>query len=347
MREALAPAPDIAGLVARERRITIIVALVVVALVAAAGGFAWNTMLALDHAQERIEVADAAATAARRDAEAARLGASSAMAELQAGRARFAEGVATVNRAKSDLLRATSSLESVKSALLRTRSVVAVRTLERDKARAEARELTASLATANERIATLQGAYATATLRAFGGMGRATIADIWIGRLRADVAYADTRLEEAQAMVAALKDHIGLTVALSEHLHPVGSADAEKLADSSDRLGRLLSRVLDMRAQNIRYSGANKPSEGFNSPGFTGYVLGRVARGKTLTSLPETDTPQLGDIIRYQNGFDMFLLQDAEGEPFVIGMTPVGIAALEPDFGVPRAGALATGIFQQ
>jgi hypothetical protein len=123
--------------------------------------------------------------------------------------------------------------------------------------------------------------------------------------------------------------------------------DAEKLADSSDRLARLLSRVLDMRSSNTRFSGANKPSVGFNSPGFTGYVLGRVVRGKSLKSLPATDTPQLGDIIRYENGFDMFLLQDAEGERFVIGMTPVGIAALEPDFGVPRSGALATGIFQQ
>jgi hypothetical protein len=347
MREALAPAPDIGGLVARERRITMIVAFVVVALVASAGGFAWNTMLALDHAQARIDTADAAANAARHDAEAARLSASSAMAELKEGRVRFAEGVSTVNRARSDILRATSSLESVKSALRRARSVIAVRSLERDKARAEARHLIASLSEANERIATLQGDYGTAMVRAFGGMGRTVIAETWIGRLRADLAYADTRLEQAQATVAALQDHIGLTVALSEHLHPVDSADAEKLAGSSDRLGRLLARVLDMRAQNTRFSGANKPSEGFNSPGFTGYVLGRVVRGKSLTSLRATDSPQLGDIIRYQNGFDMFLLQDAKGVPFVIGMTPVGIAALEPDFGVARAGALATGILQQ
>jgi len=347
MREALVPAPDIGRLVARERRITVIVALVVVALVAAAGGFAWNTKLALDHAQARIATADAAANAARREAEAARLHASSAMAELKEGRVRFAEGVATVNRARSDILRATGSLESVKSALRRARSVVAVRTLERDKARAEARRLTASLSEANEQIAMLRGDYGTAMVRALGGIGRSTIAETWIARLRADLAFADIRLEEAQATVAALQDHIGLTVALSKHLHPVGDADAERLADSSDRLGRLLSRVLEMRAQNIRFSSVNRPDEGFNSPGFTGYVLGRVARGKSLTSLPETDTPQLGDIIRYQNGFDMFLLQDAQGAPFVIGMTPVGIAALEPDFGVARAGALATGIFQQ
>ena len=137
-----------------------------------------------------------------------------------------------------------------------------------------------------------------------------------------------------------------MSVALSEHLHPVSVEDAEKLADSSDRLAGLLSRVLDMRASNTRFSGANKPSVGFNSPGFTGYVL-RTERGKVAEIAPATDTPQLGDIIRYENGLDMFLLQDSAGEPFVIGMTPVGIAALEPDFGVPRAGALATGIFQQ
>lgn len=347
MRDSIVPAPDIHGLVVRERRLTLVTGTVVVALAAAAGGFVWNTMLALDDAQRRIATAEAKAESARAEADAARLGASSAMAELQEGRIRFAEGQAAANRAENERLRTSAALTSVKDALRQSRDLVAFRTSERDSARAEVARLTAALVEARNDIATLKGQVAAARLQVLGGLGRVAIAETWIARLRADYAYADVRLAETEALVAALKEHIGLSVALSKHLHPVGAEDAEKLADSSDRLARLLSRVLDMQEQNTRFSSANKPNVGFNSPGFTGYVLGRVVRGKSLASLPETDKPQLGDIIRYENGLDMFLFEDAEGQPFVIGMTPVGIAALEPDFGVPRAGALATGIFQQ
>ena len=347
MRDTIVPAPDIHGLIVRERRLTLITGLVVVALIAAAGGFVWNTMLALEDAQRRIATADSEVAAARADAEAARLGASTAMAELEEGRARFAAGEATVNRAENELLRANAALNSVKEALRQSRNLSALRTSERDAARTEVARLNGELAEARNDIAGLQGEVATARLQILGGLGRVAIAETWIASLRADFAYTDVRLAESEAVVAALKEHIGLSVALSKHLHVVGAEDAEKLADSSDRLARLLSRVLDMQEQNTRFSSANKPSVGFNSPGFTGYVLGRVVRGKSLKSLPATETPQLGDIIRYENGLDMFLLQDADGKAFVIGMTPVGIAALEPDFGVPRAGALATGIFQQ
>jgi hypothetical protein len=347
MRDTVVPAPDVHGLLVRERRLTIVTGLVVVGVLAAAGGLVWNTMLALREADRRVAVAEAAVASARADAESARLGASNAMAELDEGRARFAAGEASVNRAQNDLIRANQSLTSVKEALNQSRRLAALRTRERDSARAEVARLDADLAEARNEIAGLEGMVATARLQVLGGMGAVAIAETWIARLRADYAYTDVRLAESERVVAALTEHIGLSVALSEHLHPVTEADAEKLADSSDRLGRLLTRVLDMQEQNTRFSSANKPSVGFNSPGFTGYVLGRVVRGKSLKSLPATDTPQLGDIIRYQNGFDMFLLEDAEGTPFVIGMTPVGIAALEPDFGVPRAGALATGIFQQ
>ena len=269
------------------------------------------------------------------------------MAELQDGRTRFTEGEATVNRARNELLRTTSTLSSVKEALRQSRNLVALRTNERNSARGEVARLTASLAEARNEIAGLTGEVATARLQILGGTpcGLRSRRPGWRSSGRISPTPMSVSLE-AQSVVAALQEHIGLSVALSEHLHPVSPEDAEKLADSSDRLARLLSRVLDMRESNTRFSGANKPSVGFNSPGFTGYVL-RMERGKSPKSLPETDTPQLGDIIRYENGFDMFLLQDAEGEPFVIGMTPVGIAALEPDFGVPRAGALATGIFQQ
>ncbi len=347
MRDAIVPAPDVSALVARERRLSLLTAAIVVVLIAVTGGLVWNMMLVLDLAEHRIAAAEDAAAAARAEADAARRGASTAMAELQDGRVRFAEGVTVVNRAKAELLRTRSALASVKDALTRSRNLATLRTGERNAARTEIARLEAEVADAGHEIDGLVGRLAMARLQALGGAGYAAIAESWIATLRADVAYAEVRLEEAEAVVATLQEHIGLSVALSQHLRPVTTEDAQKLADSSDQLARLLSRVLDLQSRNTRFSSANKPGVGFNSPGFTGYVLGRVAGGKSMKSLPETDAPGLGDIIRYQNGFDMFLLEDARGEPFVIGMTPVGIAALEPDFGVPRAGALSTGILRR
>ena len=270
------------------------------------------------------------------------------MAELDEGRARFAEGEATVNRAQNELLRANASLTSVKEALGQSRSLAALRTSERDTARAEVVRLDAELAEARNDIAGLQGAVATARLQVLGGIGSVAIAETWIARLRADVAYAEVRLAETET---GGRGAPGAYRPLRRALRSTSTRSTRRTPRSSPTVptgsAGCLSRVLDLQARNTRFSSANKPSVGFNSPGFTGYVLGRVVRGKSLKSLAATETPQLGDIIRYENGFDMFLLEDAEGEPFVIGMTPVGIAALEPDFGVPRAGALATGIFQQ
>ena len=347
MREAVVPAPDIAALVARERRFSILAVLSVLVVAVAAAGLGWMALGLIESADRRAAAAEAIADAARADAEAARLVADTAETELQGGRVRFAQGVDVVNEAKGELLRTRSTLASVKDALTKSRNLALLRTGERDAARAEIVRLEEKLGAAGERIASLGGEVVAARLRVAGGMGYGAIATRWNETLRMEVAYAEVRLQESEAVVARLLDHIGLTVALSRHVLSVTADDARMLAGNSDRLGSLLERVLDMQSRNTRFSSANKPDVGFNSPGFAGYVLGRVTRGKAVKSLPETDTPQLGDIIRYQNGFDMFLLEDAEGERFVIGMTPIGIAALSPDFGVPRASAFATGILPQ
>jgi hypothetical protein len=85
MRDTIVPAPDIHGLIVRERRLTLITGLVVMAIIAAAGGFMWNTMLALEDAERRTATADSEVTAAHADAEAARLGAMSPNS-MKAGR---------------------------------------------------------------------------------------------------------------------------------------------------------------------------------------------------------------------------------------------------------------------
>jgi len=57
-----------------------------------------------------------------------------------------------------------------------------------------------------------------------------------------------------------------------------------------------------------------------------------IQRG-LMEFLPSTDSPQTGDLIFYATGYTMFYFRTYEGEPFCIGMTPVGIAPLKIDFG--------------
>jgi hypothetical protein len=97
---------------------------------------------------------------------------------------------------------------------------------------------------------------------------------------------------------------------------------------------------------------ANTPRGGFTSPGFAGYVLrglapvsGGADPERALRRLPRTlDPPFIGDVVLYEAGFAMFFLRDANDQPYVLGMTPVGVTSLEPDFGVRRLAVLRTGI---
>jgi hypothetical protein len=48
--------------------------------------------------------------------------------------------------------------------------------------------------------------------------------------------------------------------------------------------------------------------------------------------LPPTSQPSIGDVVFYDLGYTMFYFKDENGEPFVVGMTPLGVLALRPDF---------------
>ncbi len=143
------------------------------------------------------------------------------------------------------------------------------------------------------------------------------IAETWIGRLRADVAYAGaSRRDRGQGRPPSRN-----TIGARWRSRSISTRSARGCGKTRRqfrpaRLEALLARPRPAGPVPFRRQQAQRR---FNSPGFTGYVLGRVVRGKSLKSLAEEQDAQLGDIIRYENGFDMFLLQDTEGEPFVAG----------------------------
>jgi hypothetical protein len=99
--------------------------------------------------------------------------------------------------------------------------------------------------------------------------------------------------------------------------------------------------------------GGFSPGEGFDSPSFVAYILDSYG----LLDAPAIDVrygldrvlpvrvgpPQVGDIVFYEAGYTMFYLVDEEGQPFVLGMTPVGVLALEPDFAPVKSYGIAFG----
>jgi hypothetical protein len=166
---------------------------------------------------------------------------------------------------------------------------------------------------------------------------------------RKEVADLTARLSDANAQFERLSAQIQESTDLVRYLHPIDFADAKNLYNTSSVLGELLVKILTFRDRNIPFNFANDPATGFTSPGFAAYVLQQVKHGppanNVVTSLPTAAAPQLGDIIQYETGFALFYLVDRRGAPFVIGMTPKGIAALNVDFGVKRMGVLRTGLY--
>jgi hypothetical protein len=58
-----------------------------------------------------------------------------------------------------------------------------------------------------------------------------------------------------------------------------------------------------------------------------------LARSRRLfDTLPAAGSPEPGDLVFYPSGYVLFWYVDQRNQPFVIGMTPSGIIALEPDF---------------
>lgn len=136
-------------------------------------------------------------------------------------------------------------------------------------------------------------------------------------------------LAKAQQAVAEASNYV-------KHVHPLDWRNEKLLmTHNPPRLVELLGQA---QAQNLHFGLANTPQGGFTSPGFAEYVLTRAGAHVAYDQLPlRSGPPHPGDLVRYDAGYTMFYLLDVppKSEPFVVGMTPIGIASLEVNFG-PR-----------
>lgn len=104
----------------------------------------------------------------------------------------------------------------------------------------------------------------------------------------------------------------------------------------------MLSEMRGMiQANKVKWHlGGNSPELGFDSPSFASFVINRHSktridaneRYKLRELLPSTQNPQVGDVVFYEHGYAM-LYFEYRNEPFVVGMTPLGLASLQFDFG--------------
>ena len=163
-------------------------------------------------------------------------------------------------------------------------------------------------------------------------------------------------ISKLESQVSALERQLQQTTDLARFRHAIDLTDLKAIASQYPAPARALELILILRERNVRWRlGGRSPEEGFDSPSFAAYVLRQIkpgvipglaptndlvaASGTLMNSLPRVDKPAVGDLVFYPSGYVLFRFIDRRGQPFVIGMTPQGIIALEPTFSQPVGAA--------
>jgi uncharacterized protein YoxC len=159
------------------------------------------------------------------------------------------------------------------------------------------------------------------------------------------------QVTDLQAQLAEVQKSLSEAVNLSRSVRPLDYANAKELASRFPGSESLLLDILELRQRRMKWKpGGQSAQEGFDSPTFAMYVLRQKHApgiepkpGESLSDashsmyekLPPSSQPKTGDLVFYPAGYAMFYFADPREGPFVLGMTPFGIAALKPDFAKP------------
>ena len=155
----------------------------------------------------------------------------------------------------------------------------------------------------------------------------------------------ENTIHDLERNVNELETRIRETTVFDRNRYQMDWARAKSLLSvASPRQEGLILDIIDMKYSNVGWKlNGYSPEAGFDSPSFAAYLLNKndllkiepSQRYRLPEILPETNDPRIGDLIFYDSGYAMFYFRDRNGHPFCIGMTPLGIAALEINFG-PR-----------
>lgn len=165
-----------------------------------------------------------------------------------------------------------------------------------------------------------------------------------IERLEAEIGELHRQLGEAE-------QRLQQTLDLDRFRHPVDFVDLKVIFSRHPKEAQRLEFILSLRERGVRWRlGGRSVEEGFDSPGFAAFVLresglpsgfdwdahGLIPVSRELYNLLRAnDGPRVGDLVFYPAGYALFYFVDQDNKPFVIGMTPQGIVALNPDFSEP------------
>lgn len=157
---------------------------------------------------------------------------------------------------------------------------------------------------------------------------------------------AQTRLEDLRKQLEQISEQLRDT---NLYIEKNVEVDLFALKEGPDfgptpGVGDVLSYVLNLQLSRVRWNPIGfSVEEGFDSPSFAIHVLQECG---LYTGPADSETrpwnlavlggsiprPSNGDLVYYlPSGFAMFYYE-LDGRNFVIGMTPVGILAMEPDF---------------
>jgi hypothetical protein len=147
---------------------------------------------------------------------------------------------------------------------------------------------------------------------------------------------AQKELADSQTQVAKLRERLSQIYDFKQHVVPITEVDEKVSYGAIGPKGfDILRAALEDSRKKLPFNGANDIHKGFTSPGYAQYLLGKVGITAPVATLTQrSGTPQNGDIIAYDGGYNMFYFSIPQlHKEFVIGMTPEGVLALEPNFG--------------
>ncbi|HVT81199.1 MAG TPA: hypothetical protein VHM90_11135 [Phycisphaerae bacterium] len=144
------------------------------------------------------------------------------------------------------------------------------------------------------------------------------------------------KLTDAEKQLADAQKRLADATNLVRAAHPFNPDDLKAaMVRNPPGVGDILMRIVNLRATPWNLTGQT-PAEGFNSDRFARYIIQQNGNG-TLDNATPVDAPAPGDVALYPGGSTLFYFLDAQGRPFVIGMTPLGILSLDPDFAKPAS----------
>ena len=174
----------------------------------------------------------------------------------------------------------------------------------------------------------------------------------------AEVSFLEEKLHETERQLRDTEAALREATNLKKYVVPIDYISVKHIAVNNPGVFDLLHNILTESRDIKWHLNGKSPEEGFDSPGYAAYVLKRAGKGQSvsfsdignssirqqlLAELPHKpiNSPlQSGDLIIYKGGFSMFYFVEESSasshelrkREFVIGMTPLGVTALEKHF---------------